>query len=276
MLTIKRISQKTVLCCGWFCLLYLLAFASYAGQINIKFAYIGNSDNSAFQGVSQGLNEANLQGQFLGQAYELDIISLDNINGVDLSAYIALFVATDSDTLSMLGQTAPSHPVFNLTADDDTLREDCLANVLHIIPSHNMKNDAIGQWLKKHPDARVEAAAWHPAFVKFAARDLNKRFRKAFAQDMDSEAWAGWAAVRMTADSVVRESISGPDEMLSYLKTDLSFDGQKGLAMNFRETGQLRQILLLVDSGKLVGEAPVRGVVKSDNVDSLGITDCPK
>lgn len=276
MLTIKITSLKTVLCCFAFCLLCVLTSASYTDQINIKFAYIGNSDNSALQGVTQGLSEANLQGQFLGQAYELDIIALNNINGMELSAYLALFVATDSDTLSMLGQIAPNHPVFNLTADDDTLREDCLGNVLHIIPSHTMKNDATAQWLKKHPDAGVEAVAWHPAFVKFAARDLNKRFRKAFTQGMDSGAWAGWAAVKMTADTVAREEITSSIEMLNYLKTDLSFDGQKGLAMNFRETGQLRQILLLVDSGKLVGEAPVRGVVKSNNVDSLGITDCPK
>jgi len=44
----------------------------------------------------------------------------------------------------------------------------------------------------------------------------------------------------------------------------------------FRDTGQLRQPILLVENGKLVGEAPVPGVVDSNDLDSLGGTSCKR
>ena len=64
--------------------------------------------------------------------------------------------------------------------------------------------------------------------------------------------------------------------MLTYLTTTLTFDGQKGSNMNFRETGQLRQPILLVENDKIVAEAPVRGVAKPPTLDSLGILSCEK
>ena len=93
---------------------------------------------------------------------------------------------------------------------------------------------------------------------------------------MDDNSWAGWAAVKMTSDAVARTKISGPQEMLLYLKTKLTFDGQKGIDMNFRETGQLRQPILLVENGKILAEAPVRGIAKPPTLDSLGILNCQK
>jgi len=139
-----------------------------------------------------------------------------------------------------------------------------------------MKSDAVAQWQQKEPGSNVTAQAWHGDFVKFAARDLNKRFKKKQGQTMDDDAWAGWAAVKMTSDSVAREKISDAKHMLIHLKTDLSFDGQKGSNMNFRETGQLRQLMILVEDGKIVAEAPVRGVAKPPTLDSLGLLNCEK
>ncbi len=272
----KYIELKTILFGLCFPILLIWAGISQANTIKIKFAYIGSTNDSAYIGISQGLTEANLQGQFLGQAYSLDTIESNQLNGTDFSKYIAILAATDADMILTLAELIPDYPIFNLAATDDSLRETCLANVLHITPSERMRKDAIAQWHIKQPDADVEAKAWHPDFVKFAARDLNKRFRKASNIGMDDLAWAGWAAVKMTSDTVAREDITTPIKMLNYLKTSLSFDGQKGMAMNFRETGQLRQLLLVVENDNIVGEAPVRGVVKTTNVDSLGITNCPK
>ena len=63
-------------------------------------------------------------------------------------------------------------------------------------------------------------------------------------------------------------------KLLSYLKNKLSFDGQKGSDMNFRITGQLRQLMLLVENDKIITEAPIRGVAKPPTLDSLGTLDC--
>ncbi len=247
-----------------------------AETIEIDFVYVGEEDQSALLGVQQGLYEANQQGQFLGQSYKLDIISPANALNHDYSKYIAVLTAVDLKTFSKISDHLPDIAVFNLNLDDDSLRASCLTNALHTISSARMKSDAVAQWHQKKPDSNVTAQAWHGDFVKFAARDLNKRFKKKQDQTMDDYSWAGWAAVKMTSDSVARENISNAKHMLTHLKTELSFDGQKGSNMNFRETGQLRQLMILVEDGKIVAEAPVRGIARPPTLDSLGLLNCAK
>ena len=137
-----------------------------------------------------------------------------------------------------------------------------------------MKADAVAQWRRTSQAEDVRAQAWHSDFVKFAARELNNRFRKAQGVPMDDDAWAGWAAVKMVSEAVVRGRSADPVEILAYLREEMEFDGQKGVPHSFRETGQLGQPLLIVEGGKLVAEAPVRGVADSDDLDSLGMTEC--
>ncbi len=255
---------------------FLSSFWVFAKTIEINFAYIGEPEHSALLGVYQGLQEAKLQGQFLGQNYHLDIISPAHALNHDYNKYIAVLTAVDVETFKKISDHLPEITIFNLNLDDDSLRAACLANALHITPSARMREDAVVQWQQKKPNSNANARAWHGTFVKFAARDLNKRFKKAQHSTMDSDAWAGWAAVKMTSDSVARENISNAKNMLAHLKTNLSFDGQKGSDMNFRETGQLRQLILLIEKDKIVAEAPVRGVAKPPVLDSLGLLNCAK
>ena len=249
--------------------------AGAAEMTEISFAFIGDADGSAHTGVAQGVHEANLQGQFLGQNYTLEEFNGDDIDSIDPDRFIAIIVATDADDLEQAGARFKNHAIFNVSVHDDALREACAPNLLHVIPSARMLADAKAQWLQKNPDADVTVSGWHPDFVKFAARDLNKRYKKRFSQPMDQYAWAGWAAVKMASDSVARQNLTEPGALLAFLKTGLAFDGQKGLDMDFRDTGQLRQLLLLVGpEGELSGEAPVRGVTAPDDVDSLGLASC--
>jgi len=257
-------------------LLVLTSFCVSAETIEIDFAYVGEEDHTALLGVQQGLYEANLQGQFLGQNYQLDIISPAEALNSGYSKYIAILTAVDINTFNKISDQLADIAVFNLSLEDDILRTACLPNALHTIPSSRMKADAVAQWQQKKPGSNVTAQAWHGDFVKFAARDLNKRFKKGQNATMDDTAWAAWAAVKMTSDSVARENISDAKQMLEHLKTNLSFDGQKGSNMNFRETGQLRQLILLVEDGKIVAEAPVRGVARPPTLDSLGLLNCEK
>ena len=262
-------------------LIFLIAF-SIAGKAGaetqtLRFAYLGDTGQTAFDGAQQGLAEANLQGSFLGQNYALDAFKPDTIEHLDLSRYVALVAAVDDkDYLLKLSKIAGDMPVFNVASSDDSLRQACLPNLLHVIPSHRMLQDAESQWQRKQPGSHAVARAWHPDYLKFAARDLNKRFSKAFHKDMDDYAWAGWAAVKMTADVIAREPGITPARLLSYIKTELLFDGQKGIDMKFRETNQLIQPLLLIEKGKILGEAPVRGVVDPDDFSSLGLLHCPR
>lgn len=247
-----------------------------AEAINIRLAYVGDTGNSAYTGALQGLSEASLQGQFLNQAYILDTVPAAEALTTDYSPYLAVIAAVDHDAYRKLLDNLPGVPVFNVTLEDDDLRAACQPNALHVLASRQMKQDAVAQWQKKHPGTQVTAQTWHHEFVKFAARDLNKRYVKNYQRPMDDTAWAGWAAVKMSSDTVAREHITDPAKLLDYLKTSLLFDGQMGIEMNFRPSGQLRQPLLLIENGKIAGEAPVRGVADPTDLDSLGNIECAK
>ncbi|MGH8611871.1 MAG: ABC transporter substrate-binding protein [Gammaproteobacteria bacterium] len=235
-------------------------------------AYVGDNKSSAFLGVQQGLAEANIQGQFLGQRHKFVWIESEKRQ----AAVSAVLVASDAKSLREQSEQNPTLPVFNLTMENDELREACLPNVLHMIPSARMKHDAVTQWHVKHPNARASAVAWHPSLKKYAGEQLNKRFKEVQGRPMDDYSWAGWAAVRMIADTAARIQTNDPKRMLDFLRTELKFDGQKGTEMSFRQTGQLRQILLIVEADKIVGEAPVHGVVDPQDLDSLGPSECSK
>jgi len=236
---------------------------------DIVILYVGEPDAEADFGARQGLSEANAQGEFLGVTYRL---ARDEESG----APRAVVAAVSAERLGARADAYPDTPVFNVTATETELREACRPNVFHVIPSLAMYADAERQWHVLHPDSSARARAWHASFRKYAAAQLNIRFREQFGLDMDDAAWAGWAALKLLSDTIARQpKLAGPI-LIDELKTNLAFDGQKGVDMSFRETGQLRQPLLLVDNDKVVAEAPVRGVVNADNLDSLGLPFCPK
>lgn len=241
----------------------------------IRLLYIGSAEDAAYLGARQGLNEANLQGQFLGQTYSLDIRAPGMLTAEALSGVVAVLATVNADVLPELAASAAGIPVFNLHATEDSLRSACIANLLHVTPSVAMQGDAVAQWQKVNPGAQVTASAWHGDFMKYAGRDLNKRYRAASGLAMDETSWAGWAAVKMTSDTVARLNDTSPAAVLEFLRHELKFDGQKGVEMSFRASGQLRQPLLIIKEGKIAGEAPVRGVAEADDLDSLGNSACP-
>jgi hypothetical protein len=254
----------------------LVLWVSAAAE-EVRLVYVGATDGTVWLGVTQGLQEAKLLGGFTGHTYSMQQTTSEALGQAGaIPPPVAVVAATDAETLLRLATnlSAASVAVLNLTADDDALRQACRPNLFHIPPSARMKADAVAQWQKKHPAATVQARAWHDDFTKFAARELNNRFRKVHGVPMDDAAWAGWAALKMLSETVARTQTTEPGRILAYLRHELEFDGQKGVPHTFRDTGQLRQPLLIVEGGKLLGEAPVRGV--ADSLDSLGLPACPR
>lgn len=227
--------------------------------------YFVGARDSALLGARQGISEAQLQGRFLQQGYRL--VQFPDAAALPESVpAVAIVTNLPAAPLLQLTREHADVPVFNVGADDDSLRTACLPNLLHVQPSRRMKADALAQWQEQRPQSKARAQAWHHGFKKFAARDLNKRFRKAFDTAMDDAAWAGWAAVKMASDLLARGTAIDAKTLLRQLRTVLAFDGQKGDAMDFRANGQLRQPILLVEGNRPVGEAPLRG----KPLDSLG------
>lgn len=240
---------------------------------HITLHYIGPTEGQVWLGVNQGIDEANLQGRFLNQEYALRVIEADQVDRLEVST--ALLLATDEKSILEIAQSSQlaNVPVINVNAESDALRAACLTNLLHITPSKSMRDDALAQWQQKNPDTAATIQSWHPDFVKFAARQLNNRFEENQGTQMMDDGWAGWAASKMVADSIVQTNQSDAAFMLDHLKTDLVFDGQKGDNNNFRDNGQLRQIVMVVDdNSKILAEAPLRGF--SGGLDSLGQSSC--
>jgi len=230
-------------------------------------AYIGPPQSSTVEGLRLGVDESNVQGEFLGVK-----LNLAPTGGEIPEEAIAVLADAAGNVREIAGR-AGSRPVFNLTDTSDALRSACLPNVLHVIPSDAMLADAVGQWSKANPDRPATAAAWHHQAVKFAARDLNRRFLARFGTPMDAHAWAGWFAARAVGDTLMREPGAGPRELLDALQRADGLDGQKGDPHSFRASGQLRQGLVFVSpDGDLLGEAPVRGA--PGGLDSLGNSPC--
>ncbi len=251
-----------------------LSAAASGAEFGATLAYVGPEPHTALLGVKQGIEEANVQGRFLGQRYHLSHAVGLGRKGPEPANLAAILAVLDEPELRRLAAERPSLAILNLTHEGDGLRERCMKNVLHISPSTRMKEDALAQWHKLYPRTRAAARAWHVDFVKYSAEQLNKRYRKAWGEAMDDAAWAGWAAVKLVTDSLARLGTMEPAKLLDYLKNDLSFDGQKGVDMSFRPDGQLRQVLLLVKNDKIVAEAPVQGIAGTEQLDTLGATGC--
>ncbi len=258
------------LCLAFFILLFNNVLAT--DKIEVSLAYFGADADMAALGVVQGLNEANLQGEFLGQKYALK--NYDPAQLITVSGVSAILASLDEAGLRELVKQNPGVPVFNLIEASDALRRDCVSDLFHVIPSKKMRGDAVAQWLQKNADSKAVAASWHGDFRKYAAGQVNKRFKKAHGKVMDDEAYAGWMAMKIVADAVARTSSNESGKLIAFMKKDLVMDGAKGLKMTFRSTGQLRQMILLVEDGKVVGEAPVRGVVETTDLESLGTLEC--
>jgi hypothetical protein len=187
----------------------------------------------------------------------------------------AVFISADTKTALAVANlpNLANVAVFNVSNTDDELRQVCLPNLLHITASDQMRKDALAQWNAKHSDAPVIVKGWHESFRKFAASQLNKRFKKEQGVIMDEDSWAGWVGPKMISDTVARTKSTDAATILDFVKNQLAFDSQKGTDATFRENGQLRQLLLFIDeNNKIAAEAPLRGV--KGGLDSLGNVAC--
>lgn len=242
----------------------LAAGTAAAGEATILFE--GPAEGGAWLGVQQGFDEAAVLGRFAG--HDLRLVT-EPPGGEPPVAVIAAVPPAELARLAAAWEER-GVAVLDVLSGNDPARRACRRNLLHVAPSPAMKRDALAQWHRLHPGDDAEARAWHPAFRKFSATELNSRFRERHGRPMDDDAWAAWAAVKMVAEAVVRSGSAQPRRVLDYLRREMAFDGVKGIPLSFRSDGQLRQPVLIVVGDRPVGEAPVAGVADPEDLDSLG------
>ncbi len=153
------------------------------------------TEDRGFAGGRVGTSDNATTGQFLGQVFETEYVSVPPEGALDaLEALIAddhrlIVTLADAPTLLMLADAAQDAALlFNATAADTALRnEDCRANVVHVGLSRGMQADALAQFLVfkrwtrwfliegSHPRDTALADAYRAAAEKFGARIVEAR-----------------------------------------------------------------------------------------------------
>jgi ABC transporter substrate binding protein (PQQ-dependent alcohol dehydrogenase system) len=117
------------------------------------------------------------------------------------------------------------------------------------------------------------ADAWHWAFERYGAPQLNQRFERIADRRMTGPDWSAWAAVRVVIEAIARSKSTELDVVEGYLRGDqLSFDMYKGVPGSFRDwDNQLRQPILLHTHDAVIERAPIERFLHPTNyLDTLG------
>lgn len=159
-------------------------------------------------GARLGIEDDAKTGRFLGHAYALETHVVPPGSDVLAAARAALaqtrllVVQAPAETLLAIADLpqAQGAILLNASAQDDALRgADCRANLLHVIPSHAMRADALSQFLtvRRWTDvALVEGT--HAGDRAFAAA-LRRSFAKFGLRLRDDETWEWTADIRRDA-----------------------------------------------------------------------------
>jgi ABC transporter substrate binding protein (PQQ-dependent alcohol dehydrogenase system) len=118
------------------------------------------------------------------------------------------------------------------------------------------------------------AGAWARPHQEWGATQLQERFLHLAKRWMTDRDYAAWLAVRAVGESATRAQAIEPQKVTAYMRSDkFELAGYKGLPLSFRPwDGQMRQAILLYDSGALVSVSPQHGFEHQfSTLDTLGI-----
>ncbi|HEX6053868.1 MAG TPA: hypothetical protein VFZ21_31575 [Gemmatimonadaceae bacterium] len=98
-----------------------------------------------------------------------------------------------------------------------------------------------------------ENEVWQPTLERYGAAQLNDRYRSATGRPMSGDAWLGWFAVKLLADSALKLRTADPRRLQAHLALSTTvFDGHKGAPLRFDGRRRLVQPLY-AKSGRPTG-----------------------
>jgi ABC transporter substrate binding protein (PQQ-dependent alcohol dehydrogenase system) len=131
------------------------------------------------------------------------------------------------------------------------------------------EDDQFGDYLPYNTfDARpivgtqgLVATAWHPGFQEYSALQMQHRFKNFAHRDMTERDYAGWLALRIVGEAVIRSGKTAPVDLKAYLRSDrFEVAGFKGQSLTFRRWDQqLRQPVLLAQDLLVTSISPQDG-----------------
>lgn len=147
---------------------------------------------------------------------------------------------------------------------------DSSGDFAHDVPYHtNLPRPVVG-------GAGLVGEAWHWAWERQGAPQVNARFEAMAGRYMHRFDWAAWAAVRAVTQSVLRSESTEYAPVRDYLLGErMNLDGSKGNPMSVRPWDhQLRQGMLLAAGNVVVALAPIEGFLHETNdLDTLGVDE---
>jgi ABC transporter substrate binding protein (PQQ-dependent alcohol dehydrogenase system) len=120
--------------------------------------------------------------------------------------------------------------------------------------------------------------AWHWAWERNGAPQLNGRFERVANRRMAGVDWGVWASVKAVVQSVLRAGSTEFGPVRDYMLGErLNLDGFKGNPMSVRSWDQqVRQPILLAGGNAVIARAPLEGFLHQTNdLDTLGY-DAPE
>ena len=118
------------------------------------------------------------------------------------------------------------------------------------------------------------AMAWHWAWERHGAPQLEGRFEDLRDRPMRSYDWATWMAVKTVAEAVQRTESADFQTLRDFLLgPEANLDTFKGPPSSFRPwNNQMRQPILLASQNWVIARAPLEGFEHRENdLDSMGI-----
>ena len=118
------------------------------------------------------------------------------------------------------------------------------------------------------------AVAWHWAWERHGAPQLEGRFNDRTDRPMRSFDWATWMSVKVVAEAVQRTGSADFQTLRSFLLgPDANLDTFKGNPSSFRPwNNQMRQPVLIGTQNWVIARAPIDGFEHRENdLDTLGI-----
>ena len=250
----------TILKTSSFVILCLLSTLAYSKDLPLYF--YGDMSSNEWYGAIQGLQEANAQGKFLQLNYKL--IHKTKLDDVKADKPYAVISSLSPAKLRQALLANPQIPFLNISSIAEPFSRLCTPNLFYIRPHPSSLVAAEAAW---KAEGRIEAKAvlWHHSFKKYAAAQLNKRYKKNTDRRMNSESWSGWASVKLFSDTLARNGPESEISIVNFLKKSLAFDGQKGRDLFFNSYNYLEQPLLVIHDDKIVGEISTSQLLSAES-----------
>ncbi len=230
------------------------------GLVSSSAPALARSEESVVHGVRLGAGEARQTATLFGD----DVVLYEAATGKDATAaaaqllsqrQIQVLIGSSPQNADALSRFAEDHHILflNVASRSQSLRSACRRYTFHIEGTDAMYANAARALTRGSVAAALSAAParpdsvvlWGSTLERYGASQINDRYRARFHAGMNGDAWAGWASVKIVAETSLRTRSTEPSRLLVYLESpSTQFDGHKGWPLSFRLADhQLRQPL---------------------------------